>query len=168
MVRSSLAVAQVGFTPESFHSGDQDLHDTKAELRWEAAPCWAAVTNDMGAQRFKNGNWITTGRPNTTGQIQHPRTQPQGHQHAPRAHTTTRWQPGPMSETATAAAQRAGPVGPYHSARGGEVGGSALYLLHVASPQWVNMVSSQSPVSSPLAHAKDALPTMPAGVIRLP
>lgn len=96
--------------------------DTKAESHWGLAPCWEAVTNYRGARCFKNWNWITMGRPSTTGQIQRPRTwmspsQPQAHQRAPRARTMARWQLGPTSETATTAAHQAKPSGPCCSAR---------------------------------------------------
>ena len=88
-------------------------------------------------------------------------SQPQAHQHALRVHTMAQWQLGPTSETATTAAQQA-----LLLCQGEDklVGLCYIYCI-IASPQRVNVVSPQ--VQCHLAHAKDALLTMPAGVIQL-
>lgn len=101
--------------------------DTKAEPRWGLAPCWEAVANDRGAQYFKNWNWITIGRPYTMGQIQYPETQtspsqPQAHQHAPRAHTVSWWQLDPTGEPSQQV--------PASLPGWQEVGEVAFYILH--------------------------------------
>lgn len=83
--------------------------DTNAESHWGLAPCWEAVTNCRGAWCFKNWNWITMGRPNTTGQIQHPRTwmspsQPQGTHHG----TVAAWPYEPDGYNSSTASQAIG------------------------------------------------------------